>query len=717
MINSVTGASEVPIQLDLSTGHHIEAKALPGGGYEITTTGNDPYVTSVPLATDYDPEKQYVLSFDYFSEKGVDGIELFYGPPIIAGQSASGPELLSSEGWTSYALNIRTCQEPGSWRGGYSLFRLDFGRRAGRTLQIRNITLQAPTAEEEQLALKGDARRQETADFDARLQAMVDANYDARISRVQASADTIRVALVLPKDRGDLFLCEVPLYQSPVGDAPPVWQQTLVGENRKGRPRSRRERATCSPPRSKFGVRLIELPRMRDSHDRVFSSWILMRKTADGLVPASHQRFVDEMPSRWTLTRDRPASRKGLPGIDAGNELQVRDYEALEIRNATKNIVLPALVRERPGNGLVPHEFNGTTVYIDTKRLESLDASMQAMEKLKMVVSAIILVPRGHAMSHPDCTPQGIYAMANVVERDGWNTYAAGLDFLAQRYTRADRKYGRMTHWILHNEVDAGWVWTNAGEKPLHTYLDLYYRSMRTAQSVIRRYGNAGQVLMSLTHYWTSRHNSRCYPPKALLDLLARRCAQEGDFDWGLAYHPYPQNLRDPRTWLDKKISFNFDTPLITPKNLEVLDSYMRQERMLYDGKLRTIVLSEQGSNSPDHSAKSYRDQAAGLVYTWLKLEQLDLIESYVHHRWLDHPREGGLNLGLRRRPETSTETARAATAEVCRELAKFGLKSSPDETSKPAWEIYRVLETPQQHKAVEWADTIIPLQYLENLQ
>ena len=75
-------------------------------------------------------------------------------------------------------------------------------------------------------------------------------------------------------------------------------------------------------------------------------------------------------------------------------------------------------------------------IYVDPGALKALDASMQKMDELKMVVSAIILVPRGHAMSHPDCAPQGIYAMANVVEEEGWNVYAAGLDFLAQRYTR-----------------------------------------------------------------------------------------------------------------------------------------------------------------------------------------------------------------------------------------------------------------------------------------
>ena len=191
-----------------------------------------------------------------------------------------------------------------------------------------------------------------------------------------------------------------------------------------------------------------------------------------------------------------------------------------------------------------------------------------------------------------------------------------------------------------------------------------------------------------------TRHNERCYAPKDMIDLLVKRCERERDFDWGLAYHPYPQNLRDPRTWLDRNATFDFQTKLITPKNLEVLDAYMRQKQMLYGGKVRTIVLSEQGSNSPDYSEKSLRDQAAGLLYTWLKFEKIDSFESYVHHRWMDYPHEGGLNLGF--------WTNRQG--------------QEPKHTKKPAWEVWRQVGTDEQKKSVEKYRAIIGKRYLENI-
>ena len=662
-------AEDLKLNLDIESGNHVQVKLLKNGKYQIITTGEDPYIYTKSFKPTYDPKKEYIFSFDYLCIKGLSGIQLFYGPPISAKNSAEGPEVLSSEGWTSYSLNIKICQNKNSWRKGYTQFRIDFGRKAGRTIQLQNIKLRVPNAAEKKAAIAGKMQAVKKIQFDEKLKNMLESNYDSIIERVEADKKFIKIAIhvrdMQVKQKNKFFLCEVPFYQSPIGRKEFVSQIEIF---------------------PKFGEQKLKIERFRGNHDRVFSSWIIMEEGVDNLVPDSHQKFVENISQKWKLKRDKPKSKKGCTGLLGGNKFQYDDYKALGIHNATKNIMLPNLIATKREKNTLPHKFNGKIYHIRTAKVDALDKAMQEMDQLEIVVSAIILISKNTPMSHPDCAPQGIYAMANVVEKDGWNIYAAGLDFLAQRYMRPDRKYGRITHWILHNEVDAGWVWTNAGNKPLHTYMDLMYRSMRTAQSVIRRYGSAGQVLLSLTHHWTKSHNSRCYQPKQMIDLLAKRCSVEGNFDWGLAYHPYPQNLRDPRTWEDKQATFDFETNFITPKNLEVLDAYMKQKSMLYDGKVRTVVLSEQGSNSPDYSEKSFQDQAAGLVYTWVKFKDMDSIESFIHHRWKDHPKEGGLKLGLR----------------------KQGDDTDPEATRKPAWDVYRKLGTSEDIKAFEFAKPII---------
>ena len=128
---------------------------------------------------------------------------------------------------------------------------------------------------------------------------------------------------------------------------------------------------------------------------------------------------------------------------------------------------------------------------------------------------------------NPLAMAAGIYVMPNVSSEDGLDAYAAALDFLARRYSRPDSRYGRIHHWIMHNEVNAGWVWTNAGEKTALRYMDLYHRSMRTAHLIARQYNPHAKVFISLEHHWTMKPTPKFYAGRELLDLLAVAPGQE----------------------------------------------------------------------------------------------------------------------------------------------------------------------------------------------
>ena len=146
------------------------------------------------------------------------------------------------------------------------------------------------------------------------------------------------------------------------------------------------------------------------------------------------------------------------------------------------------------------------------------------------------------------------------------------------------------------------------------------------------------------------------------MDLLLDFSHAEGDFDWALAFHPYPQNLFEPRVWEDNQVKFSFDTPKITFKNLEVLDAWMKQPRAAFNGRPRAVHLSEQGLNSRDYSEKSLLDQAAGMTYAWNKYKNLSSIEVFHYHNWVDNRGEGGLRIGLSPLPRRQRRAARQKT-------------------------------------------------------
>jgi len=175
---------------------------------------------------------------------------------------------------------------------------------------------------------------------------------------------------------------------------------------------------------------------------------------------------------------------------------------------------------------------------------------------------------------------------------------------------------------------------------------------MRIAQLIARTRNRYTQSWISLEHHWNMQLD-HIYRGRELLDILAQFSRVEGDFDWGIAFHPYPQDLFNPRVWEDKEAVFAFDTPKITYKNLEVLDAYVQRPEMRYQGKaVRGVHLTEQGLNSKGYSANALADQAAGMAYAWSKVSRLKSILSFDYHNWIDNRGEGGLQIGLRKFPD-----------------------------------------------------------------
>jgi uncharacterized protein (TIGR00730 family) len=287
--------------------------------------------------------------------------------------------------------------------------------------------------------------------------------------------------------------------------------------------------------------------------------------------------------------------------------------------------------------------------------LDELFDALTLRQTGRMQEIPIILVGRESGnLVHPDYNPAGIYSMANLTTQEASDHYRAVISFLAERYSRPDKEHGWITHWIVFNEVDYGWIWTNMGETPMASYMEAYEKAMRLTYIETRRFNPTAEVFISLTHSWaySPADKFRAYPPRDLLDRMADYSALSGDYQWAIAYHPYPQSLLAPRTWEDSMATNDFDSRYVTPKNIEVLIAYLNQDQFLYTGKPRTIILSEQGYHTPDYSEQSMIDKAAAIAYTWEKILPLESVESFHYHRWVDHPLEGGLKVGLRTLPE-----------------------------------------------------------------
>lgn len=498
------------------------------------------------------------------------------------------------------------------------------------------------------------------------LESGLSASFPARITRVSVLADKVVVSGNVPTSA---LLADIPM-DLPADDP------------------ARFELTTPVKPDA-AGQFTLTLPRLRArggvEHDRLLSRWQIVSKNGDGFTPLSHARYPDEVTCRSPeLPPAVLKSKKGLGGWDTTRI--PGELAELGISAVTVNMMVHSLLSLEPGPGLTPLPWHGRTYYTRDAVVDSFDKTFREAADNQAMVSVILLIanpakdanPSVKVLGHPDAKPEGIFAMPNVTSPDGLALYAAIMDFMAERWSRPDGKYGRVHHWILHNEVDAGKVWTNAGDKPDIVYMDLYQRSMRLVDLISRQYDPNMQPFISLTHHWADKGEPGWYGSKRLLELLSAFCKAEGDFPWALAYHPYPQDLTNPRTWEDKQATFTFGTAKITPHNIEVLDAWMKLPAMLHQGKVRPVHLSENGFNSRGYSEKSLADQAAGMAYAWKKITPLSSIQVWHYHNWIDNRGEGGLRIGLRKFPDEPGDPL----------------------DKKPIWHLYKAFATPDEDSA-----------------
>ena len=393
--------------------------------------------------------------------------------------------------------------------------------------------------------------------------------------------------------------------------------------------------------------------------DRLYAKYVVVSRPASGPpTVVGGPRHVDEFDfaAKADFPFPAPPTKKGLQVQD------VADAQELGTGHAAINVAFDQLMYERPEGtaDAVPFESGGRTYWFRGAYLDALDRQIRPLSDDGVLVNLILILydtqrPNSaiEHLLHPDAARgQGSVYAFNTKTEDGIAYFTAAMELLTERYTRPDQRHGRAVGYIVGNEVDSAWVWQNMGEQPVERFVEYYGRALRIASLAARKAYEHARVYVSLDHMWAAPYReaepTRYYAGREILDRLAALGRAEGDFDWHVAQHPYPEDLFEPDFWNDTTATEDFDTARVTFKNLEVLPAYLRTAPMTYRGAPRRIILSEQGFHTPP-GADGERLQAAAYAFAYYKVAFLDEIDSFILHRHVDHQQEGGLLLGLRR--------------------------------------------------------------------
>lgn len=448
----------------------------------------------------------------------------------------------------------------------------------------------------------------------------------------------------------------------------------------------------------------LRVPRFTTSYDRAYSSFVAINGNDQRVLGTN--RFIEEFRgiSRNTEAFPSPASKKGL------QVQMIDDAITLDIKHAALNVNITSLIELTNRAGALPWEGSaGEPFYFNTSRIESLDRQVKKLSDAGIVVSLIILAYESSRadvtklMLHPKYDPKAPNHLGafNTGTKQGVRYLSACMEFLAERYSRADHRYGRAVNFIIGNEINSHWFWYNMGRVSMEELADQYSRAVRICHTAARKYSANARVYLSLEHHWNIRYPGgdrfQAFPGRQLIDYFNACAKAQGDFDWHLAFHPYPENLFESRTWNDKTATFRDDTPRITFKNIEMLTDYLQHPEMIYRGKPRRVILSEQGFHSPDRTDGELL-QAAAYAYAWYRTINLSGIDSFILHRHVDHPAEGGLNLGLWRRNQQ-----------------KAG--STEPVAKKQIYEVFRQADTADWQKAFAFALPVIGIKSWDEIK
>ncbi|QDU55948.1 DUF5722 domain-containing protein [Aeoliella mucimassa] len=358
-----------------------------------------------------------------------------------------------------------------------------------------------------------------------------------------------------------------------------------------------------------------------------------------------------------------------FPTADSKKGLQVElvdDALALGIRHATLNInlsqaMLPGAAADDPR--VIGYQNATGTYTMNGDFVRGVEQQLRPLSDAGVLVYAILLTYESddpdvnRVALHPsyDKSAPNHLGAFNTETQEGREWLAATIEFLAERWSRPSGECGRMVGYIVGNEVNSHWFWSNCGRVTMEEFAEDYLDAVRIVHTAVRSKATWPRVYLSLEHHWNIRYPGgdelQAFPARPFLEYFAKRAKETpgGDFDWHVAFHPYPENLFEPRFWNDKTATDTPDTPRVTFKNLHILTDYLKQPAMQHEGATRHVLLSEQGFHStPDKEGETA--QAAAYCYAYEKVNRLAGIDAFILHRHIDHPHEGGLNLGLRRR-------------------------------------------------------------------
>lgn len=386
--------------------------------------------------------------------------------------------------------------------------------------------------------------------------------------------------------------------------------------------------------------------------DSLTNKYIVAILKDDQYIPVSNFAYIVNVEkfSDSKIVPPIPATKKGLQCSDT----LIEDTLSLNTSYVFRNLVIQNLMcMDNNTVDTIDYTYNGELYYFNKSEIQKMDSAISAQTKAGIVVTASVISIKREGFDPfyykgIDMETGASYYALNTADNTGQKYVEAFVSFMSDRYDGSNAEYGMICNWVVGNEVNESGTYNYMGPKELTAYMEEYTRTFRIIYNIVKNNIPSASVYVPMEPWWGIGSDTLTYGGKEFLDYLNEKMKQEGNIDWGLAYHAYSFPLSDPKVLndIERTIDINGELTLdgyvstdsinsvfISMENIEVLTEYMNEREFLTDdGQVRSIILSEQGYTSNSNVyGKCEAIQAASMVYAYYKAEMNQDIDAFIY--------------------------------------------------------------------------------------
>ena len=316
----------------------------------------------------------------------------------------------------------------------------------------------------------------------------------------------------------------------------------------------------------------------------------------------------------------------------------------LGIKHAIYNIPLSHIMGETTDQTFptITYTYKGRNYAFNGAAINGYDGLFTYLSDMGMTATAVVLNDWNEAfpeLIHPDARePESgaYYYMFNASEEEGARTLEAVAGFLAERYSSGE--HGMIHSWVIANEINQNRVWNFMNTRDVIYYTKEFEKSFRIFYQAVKSHYAQGRVYFSIDHAWNSNDgdNSGFFNGRDILESFNGAALAHGNYDWGIAIHPYPEPLTRVNYW-SQEYDKTRNAPHLSIMNLNVLTDMA--------GEVRSVTITELGFSS----GSGERLQAAAFAYCYYIVENNPYVDAFLMNRQTDAPEEvmAGLAFGV----------------------------------------------------------------------